>query len=108
MLHHGQKKRRSRAAVKLLPPLGRERDRVVVDTALAVVEAVDLVRARQRIRDLALPFAVPDTSELSSRLDGVLHTLYLLFNEGYKASVGNRLVREELLREARAGERHLA
>ena len=59
-----------------------------------------LVRARQRIRDLALPFAVPDTAELSSRLDGVLHTLYLLFNEGYKASVGDRLVREELCHEA--------
>jgi RNA polymerase sigma-70 factor (ECF subfamily) len=59
-----------------------------------------LVRARQRIRDLSLPFAVPDPAELSSRLDGVLHTLYLLFNEGYKASVGDRLVREELCLEA--------
>lgn len=59
-----------------------------------------LVRARQRIRELALPFSVPETSELSSRLDGVLHTLYLLFNEGYKASAGERLVREELCREA--------
>jgi RNA polymerase sigma-70 factor (ECF subfamily) len=59
-----------------------------------------LVRARQRIRELALPFAVPDTAELSARLDGVLHTLYLLFNEGYKASVGDRLVREELCQEA--------
>jgi len=59
-----------------------------------------LVRARQRIRELALPFALPDTAELSARLDGVLHTLYLLFNEGYKASVGDRLVREELCQEA--------
>jgi RNA polymerase sigma-70 factor (ECF subfamily) len=59
-----------------------------------------LVRARQRIRDLALPFVVPDSHELTARLDGVLHTLYLLFNEGYKASVGGRLVREELCREA--------
>ena len=59
-----------------------------------------LVRARQRIRELALPFTVPDTAELSSRLDGVLHTLYLLFNEGYKASVGDRLVRDELCHEA--------
>jgi RNA polymerase sigma-70 factor (ECF subfamily) len=59
-----------------------------------------LVRARQRIRELALPFAVPDTAELSTRLDGVLHTLYLLFNEGYKASVGDRLVRGELCQEA--------
>jgi RNA polymerase sigma-70 factor (ECF subfamily) len=59
-----------------------------------------LVRARQRIRELALPFALPGTAELSARLDGVLHTLYLLFNEGYKASVGDRLVREELCEEA--------
>ena len=59
-----------------------------------------LVRARQRIRELALPFAVPDAAELSARLEGVLHTLYLLFNEGYKASVGDRLVRGELCQEA--------
>jgi RNA polymerase sigma-70 factor (ECF subfamily) len=59
-----------------------------------------LVRARQRIRELALPFAVPESAALSSRLEGVLHTLYLLFNEGYKASAGERLVREELCQEA--------
>jgi RNA polymerase sigma-70 factor (ECF subfamily) len=59
-----------------------------------------LVRARQRIRELALPFAVPEPAELPPRLDGVLHTLYLLFNEGYKASTGDRLVREDLCHEA--------
>lgn len=59
-----------------------------------------LVRARQRIRELALPFAVPEPAELAARLDGVLHTLYLLFNEGYKASSGDHLVREDLCREA--------
>jgi RNA polymerase sigma-70 factor (ECF subfamily) len=59
-----------------------------------------LVRARQRIRELALPFAVPDPNELAARLNGVLHTLYLLFNEGYKASTGDRLVRDDLCREA--------
>ncbi|MGB8170388.1 MAG: DUF6596 domain-containing protein [Chthoniobacteraceae bacterium] len=59
-----------------------------------------LVRARQRIRELALPFAVPEPAELPARLTGVLHTLYLLFNEGYKASSGDRLVREDLCREA--------
>lgn len=59
-----------------------------------------LVRARQRIRELALPFTVPDARELPARLDGVLTTLYLLFNEGYKASIGDRLVREELCHEA--------
>lgn len=59
-----------------------------------------LVRARQRIKELALPFAVPEARELPERLDGVLATLYLLFNEGYKASSGGRLVREELCHEA--------
>lgn len=59
-----------------------------------------LVRARRRIRELALPFAVPEPGELPARLDGVLGTLYLLFNEGYKASSGDRLVREELCHEA--------
>jgi RNA polymerase sigma-70 factor (ECF subfamily) len=59
-----------------------------------------LVRARQLIRDLALPFAVPGPSELPGRLDGVLGALYLLFNEGYKASSGERLVREDLCHEA--------
>ena len=59
-----------------------------------------LVRSRQRIRELALPFVVPEPRELSERLDGVLHTLYLLFNEGYKASGGDHLVRAELCHEA--------
>jgi RNA polymerase sigma factor (sigma-70 family) len=59
-----------------------------------------LTRARQRIRELQIPFEIPSGDELSRRLDGVLQTLYLLFNEGYKASSGERLVREELCREA--------
>ncbi|MFZ4765808.1 MAG: RNA polymerase sigma factor, partial [Roseimicrobium sp.] len=59
-----------------------------------------LVRARQLIRDLALPFAVPGAQELPARLDGVLGALYLLFNEGYKASTGNQLVRADLCHEA--------
>lgn len=64
-----------------------------------------LSRARQRIRELALPFEMPDARELPTRLDSVLHTLYLLFNEGYKASAGDRLVRQDLCHEAiRLGE----
>jgi RNA polymerase sigma factor (sigma-70 family) len=59
-----------------------------------------LVRARQLIRDLRLPFAVPDAAELPQRLNGVLAALYLLFNEGYKASAGDRLIREELCHES--------
>jgi RNA polymerase sigma factor (sigma-70 family) len=59
-----------------------------------------LVRARQLIRDLQLPFVVPDASELPPRLAGVHAALYLLFNEGYKASSGNHLIREDLCNEA--------
>jgi RNA polymerase sigma factor (sigma-70 family) len=59
-----------------------------------------LTRAKQRLRDDAIPFAVPTGAELSGRLTAVLQTLYLLFNEGYKASGGARLVREELCHEA--------
>jgi RNA polymerase sigma-70 factor (ECF subfamily) len=59
-----------------------------------------LTRARQKIRDLRIPFEFPSGEDLSIRLDGVLQTLYLLFNEGYKASSGESLVREELCLEA--------
>jgi RNA polymerase sigma factor (sigma-70 family) len=59
-----------------------------------------LTRARQRIRDLHIPFEIPSGPDLSSRLDGVLQTLYLLFNEGYKASSGENLIREDLCSEA--------
>lgn len=64
-----------------------------------------LTRARQRIQELCLRFEIPAGPELSERLDGVLHILYLLFSEGYKASAGDRLIREELCQEAlRLGE----
>ena len=59
-----------------------------------------LTRARQKIRELEIPFEIPAGEELSARLDGVLQTLYLLFNEGYKASSGDNLIREELCQEA--------
>jgi RNA polymerase sigma factor (sigma-70 family) len=59
-----------------------------------------LVRARQKIREEQIPFEIPSGAELSPRLEAVLQTLYLLFNEGYKASSGDRLVREDLCHEA--------
>jgi RNA polymerase sigma-70 factor (ECF subfamily) len=62
--------------------------------------AKQLVRARQKIREARLPFEIPAGEELHRRLDSVLNTLYLLFNEGYKASSGASLVREELCQEA--------
>jgi RNA polymerase sigma factor (sigma-70 family) len=59
-----------------------------------------LTRAKQKIRELRIPFEIPSGEELAPRLDAVLQTLYLLFNEGYKASSGEKLVREELCSEA--------
>jgi RNA polymerase sigma-70 factor (ECF subfamily) len=59
-----------------------------------------LTRARLRIRETKTPFEIPEGEELTSRLEGVLQSLYLLFNEGYKASSGERLVREEISHEA--------
>jgi RNA polymerase sigma-70 factor (ECF subfamily) len=59
-----------------------------------------LVRARQKIRNTPITLEIPAGSELSTRLDAVLETIYLLFNEGYKASHGDELVRKELCEEA--------
>ena len=59
-----------------------------------------LTRAKQKIREARIPFEIPAGEELSRRLDGVLQSLYLLFNEGYKASSGNKLIREDVCAEA--------
>jgi len=59
-----------------------------------------LTRARQSIQEQKIPFEIPSGEELSPRLDGVLQSIYLLFNEGYKASSGDSLVRAELCHEA--------
>jgi len=59
-----------------------------------------LTRAKQKIAEAKIPFEIPAGPELAPRLDGVLHSLYLLFNEGYKASAGDRLVREDICEEA--------
>jgi RNA polymerase sigma-70 factor (ECF subfamily) len=59
-----------------------------------------LTRAKQKIRDAHIPFEIPAGEQLAERLDGVLQSLYLLFNEGYKASSGEKLVREDVCREA--------
>jgi RNA polymerase sigma factor (sigma-70 family) len=59
-----------------------------------------LTRAKQRIREARIAFEIPVGEELTRRLDGVLQSLYLLFNEGYKASGGEHLIRAELCHEA--------
>lgn len=59
-----------------------------------------LTRAKQKIREAQIRFEIPEGPELARRLDGVLRSLYLLFNEGYKASSGAALIREDLCQEA--------
>ncbi|MBC8039755.1 MAG: sigma-70 family RNA polymerase sigma factor [Opitutaceae bacterium] len=59
-----------------------------------------LTRTKQRIKESNIAFDLPDGENLAPRLDGVLAALYLLFNEGYKASSGERLLREDLCRES--------
>jgi len=59
-----------------------------------------LVRAKRKIRDARLPFAVPESTALPQRLSDVLRVLYLIFNEGYASSTHANRVRAELCDEA--------
>jgi RNA polymerase sigma-70 factor (ECF subfamily) len=59
-----------------------------------------IVRAKAKIRDARIPYQVPSLAELPERLDSVLRVIYLVFNEGYSASSGEQLMRNDLSDEA--------
>ncbi|NUP08162.1 MAG: RNA polymerase sigma factor [Polyangiaceae bacterium] len=59
-----------------------------------------IVRAKAKIKNDRIPYAVPDHAELPNRLGSVLSVIYLVFNEGYGATKGPDLLRHELCAEA--------
>lgn len=59
-----------------------------------------LVRAKRKIREAGIPYAVPAREQLAARTATVLGALYLIFNEGYSSTEGNSLLRPDLMAEA--------
>jgi len=59
-----------------------------------------LIRAKAKIRDARIPYRIPEQGDLPGRLAAVLAVLYLIFNEGYAAISGDRLIRADLCTEA--------
>lgn len=66
----------------------------------AVTIAQRIVRAKAKIRDAKIPYIVPERNDIPERLDSVLSVIYLVFNEGYSASSGEKAIRTDLSRKA--------
>jgi RNA polymerase sigma factor (sigma-70 family) len=76
----------------------REIARAYLTSESAVAQRI--VRGKRTLSAARVPFAVPGRGELRERLASVLEVVYLIFNEGYSATAGERLIRPELMEEA--------
>lgn len=72
--------------------------RAFLTTAPTIAQRI--VRAKAKIRDARIPYQVPAREALPERMDAVLHVVYLVFNEGYAATSGAALTRQDLCVEA--------
>ena len=91
----------SQVALTLRTLCGLETDEIARAFLVpAPTMAQRLVRAKRKIRDARIPYKIPDTGEIRQRLDAVLTVIYLVFNEGYASTHGERLVRTDLCAEA--------
>jgi RNA polymerase sigma-70 factor, ECF subfamily len=91
----------SQVALTLRTLCGLETDEIARAFLVPTVTmAQRLVRAKRKIRDARIPYIVPEADEISARLDSVLTVIYLVFNEGYMATRGDRLIRTDLSAEA--------
>ncbi len=91
----------TQVALCLRTLLGLDTDEIARAFVVApTTMAQRLVRAKRKIVAANIPYVIPETSEMPSRLHGVLTVLYLLFNEGYAATRGPAMQRTELTSEA--------
>ena len=72
--------------------------RAFLSTAPTIAQRI--VRAKSKIRDAGIPYAIPTRADMPERIDAVLHVLYLVYSEGYSATSGDAVVQTDLTREA--------